>query len=326
MKSILILVLLVLLTGILTSCGPGAQVEVLTGNGTLTPAAQVQLTPYHTRTVTGTALPPNPFTATVFPTPTATPRTHIVVQGEDLFGIALRYGLTLDELITANPEIDPNFLSIDTALVIPASNLPQEAGLPTPTPALVDMGDPACYRSAEGGLWCFIPVWNAAENPLESVSAQVRLADGQGMQLAERSALTPLNLVPAGRMLPLMVYFPPPVPEGFQVNALLQTAYLLTAADLRYAPAGIEDLVIEVQSEGMQAVVSGRVVFSPESVSASLVWVSAVAMDGEGVVVGVRRWEAVSPASIENGIPFSLNVYSLSGKIQQVDVLVEARF
>src|SRR5918996_2461079 len=44
---------------------------------------------------------------------------YIVQPGDTLSFIASRFNLTINELITANPSIDPNFLSEGQELVIP---------------------------------------------------------------------------------------------------------------------------------------------------------------------------------------------------------------
>ena len=49
-------------------------------------------------------------------------RTHIVVAGETLLGIALQYGKTLDELLLANEITAANLLQIGQELIIPADD------------------------------------------------------------------------------------------------------------------------------------------------------------------------------------------------------------
>lgn len=315
------------LSMVLFACSPLQVVET----GSVVTASPLQVTravftPYWTPTATGTLLPTPPGTPTPFPTPTATPRTHVVERGEDMFGIALRYGLTLEELTAANPEVNPNLLSVGTALIIPASpeTLPEDA-LPTPTPAAAVLGELACIRSAENGLWCWLPVLNEGASALESVSAVIRLADGDGAQVAERVALTPLNLVPAGGALPLLVYFPPPVPLPYQVNAVLQSAYPVPSSDDRYIPASIEELEIDIQEDGLSARVSGLVVIPQEVEQVDHVWVAAIAFDASERIAGVRRWEGTLSSPVQVEIPFTLFVYSVGDPITMIDVFLEVR-
>ena len=45
---------------------------------------------------------------------------HVVQPGESLFRIGLRYGLSVDELVTANNIVDRNLVWVGQQLVIPA--------------------------------------------------------------------------------------------------------------------------------------------------------------------------------------------------------------
>ena len=86
--------------------------------------------------------PPPPPTATSGPPPTPratpTPRPdgaviHIVEAGDTLFGIALQYGITLDELRALNAgSIEGDIISVGQELVI---SLPSQAPTQTPLPA-----------------------------------------------------------------------------------------------------------------------------------------------------------------------------------------------
>jgi LysM repeat protein len=58
-----------------------------------------------------------------------TPFVHVVQSGETLGGIAQRFGVSVDELMTANNIADPNLLNVGQTLVIPSSGY-----APTPAP------------------------------------------------------------------------------------------------------------------------------------------------------------------------------------------------
>jgi LysM repeat protein len=85
------------------------------------PTPTRQLTPYWSPTPSQT-LPLKSLqinTPSPPPSPTLTPITYKVVKGDTMLGIALRFGVSLEDLLAANPEVDPRFLSIDTNLIIP---------------------------------------------------------------------------------------------------------------------------------------------------------------------------------------------------------------
>ena len=56
----------------------------------------------------------------VVPTPTVIAgQRHIVLAGETMYGIAVQYGVTLQELMQANGLTDPNYLRVGQELIIP---------------------------------------------------------------------------------------------------------------------------------------------------------------------------------------------------------------
>ena len=317
------------------------------------------LTPYWTPTPSRTPLPPEQpaalATLPMTPAPSATPFTHMVAQGETMLGIALKYGIALEDLLAANPGVDPQFLSVGAQLVIPLGGQITEA-LPTATPLAAPWTGPVCYRSAEGGAWCFVLVENDQPGGLENLSAWVGLFDAQGQNAASQVAIPGLNLLPGGRALPLAAYFAPPLPEVFTAQAELLTALEVAEGDGRYLAAEVEELAVQIAPDGMQAMVNGQVWLAGPA--PALVWVEAVAYDVGGQVVGVRKWEGSQPCmglfptvtptgsptvtptapgdAAPTGSPlpmltpafctdFALTVYSLGEAIQRVDVLVEAR-
>jgi LysM repeat protein len=65
---------------------------------------------------------PTPTPAAVEPTPDATPAevVYIVQAGDTLSAIAASYGVTVDQILAANPTIsDPNQIAIGDRIVIP---------------------------------------------------------------------------------------------------------------------------------------------------------------------------------------------------------------
>jgi LysM repeat protein len=256
------------------------------------------LTPYWTPTPSRTPNLPTPLATLaalpLTPAPSATPFTHTVAQGETMLGIALKYGIPLEDLLAANPGVDPQFLSVDTQLVIPlAGQIPET--LPTPTPLAVHWSGPVCYRSADGGAWCFVLVQNDQPAGLENLSARIGLFDTQGQNVASQVAIPALNLLPAGRALPLMAYFASPLPETFTARAELLTALAVAAGDARYLAAEVNGLAVQVEAGGLQAAVGGQLWLAGQSPAPALAWVAAVAYDASGQVVGVRKWEASQP-------------------------------
>jgi LysM repeat protein len=259
------------------------------------------------------------------PSPSPTPQTHTVVKGEDMFGIALRYGLSVEALKAANPDVNPNFLSIGTVLVIPGGGLPAPTPAnPSPTPIPLQLSGPDCWSGADGSLTCFVLASNPSSSTLENLAVLIRTAADSG-ETVELEAYGLLNLLPPGESLPLLASFPVS-PEGRagRVSTELLRAFPLAENDTRYTPLELQNVEIEIAPNGMSAVARGAVV-SPGSQGAQTAWIAAWALDAQGRLVAARRWEA--PGALASGAaePFSLTLYSLGGQIAAVKTLAEAR-
>jgi len=306
MKPILVSLLVILL---MTACTSPSNTP------TTTPIPAAPLVPYHTQTPT---LPPaEPLaTPTPLPSPSPTPRTHVLVNSDTLFGLAWLYNVTLEDLLAANPGIQPNALSVGATVIIPPSRATETAAQPTPPVTLTEA--PVCYPSADGGLWCFLLVHNDLTTPLESVSAAFFLPDAVTGQRLTQTALTPLNLIPAGAALPLMAFFPPKVSQAAPLSAEVLTAFTPADISARYLPVTLTDLQTQISLDGASALVSGAATVNGAPGS---LWIAAVAYAGD-TLVGVRRWEASSPSANQT---FTFTVYSLGAPITRVDLFAEAK-
>ena len=87
----------------------------------------------------------------------------------------------------------------------------------------------------------------------------------------------------------------------------------------------VSNTLVQVEGSGRIAQVNGSV-FLPDGVrQANLVWVAAVAYDGSGRVVGVKRWESASGLAPGESLPFSFSISSMAGEVEHVEFVVEAR-
>jgi LysM repeat protein len=258
------------------------------------------------------------------PLPTPTPFTYTLQQGDSISSIALKFGVSMDDLQAANPEISPNALSIGQVIRIP-SNPDNPSGEPTPTPAPFSVEQTPCYPTADGGMWCFVLVHNDFPALMENVSAQVTLVDADGATLASQTALLPLNILPPNTSLPLTVFFPPAIPGEVKPHVQVLTAIQLLPNDERYLPATVNNTLVQVNADGRSARVTGQVFLPDEVRAASQVWVTGTAYDKGGRVVGLRRWEWGESLSPGGSLPFEFMIFSLGGRIEGVDFSVEAR-
>ncbi len=258
------------------------------------------------------------------PLPSPTPFTYTIKAGDSISSIALQFGVSMDDLQAANPEIAPNTMSIGTVIKIP-SNPDNPSGEPTPTPAPFTVEQIQCFPTGDKGMWCFVLVHNDFPDFMENLSAQVTLVDRNNASLASQAALLPLNILPPNTSLPLTVFFPPQVPFNAKPQVQVLTAIRLLPDDERYVPATITNTLVQVNANGHNARVSGMVFSQSQDRVANQVWVAATAYDDMGRVVGVRRWEWDDGLAAGGSIPFEFMVSSIGGKIARVEFAVEAR-
>jgi len=292
-----------------------------------TDTAVVALTPSITLMPSNTLTPTLTHTPTLTPTPA--PVTYIVTDKDDMFGVALRYGVSLDALKATNPTVIPNMMGVGTVLIIPITPTPvlevtsQSNSTPTPDPfsPLRLAAEPVCYQDALGGAYCFAQLENTSQSPVENPSVRFTLSGPDGTAL-EMDGILPLNILPAQETMPLVAYLPPTVPDSFVVSAQIKDWLPVMPDDSRYLDA---EIVAETSAiaHGASFVDAAGVVNIPNG-EADYVWVFGVVYDMNNQVLGLRRWEPSGVQSLTGTIPFNFRVYAMQGEIADLKLFVEA--
>lgn len=318
--------LCILVVWLLTACQPSASVIP---TPTLRPVSAVTLTPYAGPPPAATPSLTPADTPTPLPTVTPTPRLHTIRRGEDLFGIALFYGIALQDLLTANPTVNPYALRIGDQLIVPAAQSTptlDPRNPPSPTPVGLSLPRPDCYPTRDGGVWCFAMLDNPQPFDVEGISVVFRLYDRITGEILSQTAFPPLNRLPAGGKIPVAVFFPPPAVLQFDAGLELLTALPIPPESRRYLNTEIVQEEIRISADGLSAGVSGRVRLGGEEGEGGAVGVIvvAVALDEQERVVGVRRWESGQPLAAGQNLPFEMRVYTAAEPIARVVLLSEA--
>ncbi len=299
---------------LLTACAP-QRISSTPQPGTLLPYL----------TATQASLPtPEGLVPLTTPLPSPTPFIYTVGQGETISSIALKFGVSINDLQAANPEVNPSAMSVGQVLKIP-SNPDNPSGEPTPTPAPFTVQQIECYPTTNKGMWCFVLAYNDSSDFLENLSAQVTLVDSNNNFIVSQTALLPLNILPPNTSLPITVFFPPDVPFNAKPQVQILTAIRLLPNDIRYIPATVNNTLVQVNADGHSAQVNGLILSLSQTSVANQVWVAATAYDEAGRVVGVRRWESNVSLVAGGSLPFEFMVSSIGGKIARVEFAVEAR-
>ena len=252
---------------------------------------------------------------------------HVVQDGETLIGIAFTYGITLEELLAANPGVDPRFLSIGHELIIPIAGVedPQDAQLSvTPIPVVLDAV--SCFRTPSNALWCLTAANGRSGETIEGLAALITLSDALGGELANEIAYGPLNLLGAEEIMPLAAFFSPPAPEFSHANATLLSAFESADEGERY-------LEIEVNLDVTQALpgstrwqLSGSVSLAAGAAGpAERISVLVVALSSSGEMVGFNVWESVGAVAPGGQLSVALDLFSLGPPIAAIQILAEAQ-
>lgn len=289
--------------------------------GSPTASPTVMLQPYSTRAVS--ASPTATLFQTPIPLPSATPFIYTVERNDTLGQIAEKFGIRLQDLQAANPGVVAESLFIGQQLRIPASS--EDAQLiAAPTPAGLQVEQPVCFPSGSG-VYCLVLASNPFGLAVENVIAQVSLVGADGRPVVSQPAFIPLNILPSGQSLPLVVFFPNQSMDGLRGVATLQNSTLLLPGDPRYAEVTAQQVLVDVDASGVAAQVSGALQLDSSAPPVGEVWLAAVAYDAAGEVVGVRRWEWQGRLEPGETTGFALAVYSYGPAIARVDVVAEAR-
>ena len=286
----------------------------------------IPLTAYQSATPTPLLAEDNAIvgTATPAPTATATPFLYAIESGDTLLEVAHRYSITLEQLLAANPGIDPSFLIVGTEIIIPTGDSVL-SGYPSPTPINFDVGQPQCYPAADGGLWCLVVARNSQAQALENLSAAITLYATNGEKIAQQLAISALNILQPGQQITLATFFATTIPAGVTAQAELRSALPVDAASQRYIDIQIQ--INNITIDNTQAHIQGiiRVPGGEAAPEANRIWLLANAYDADGNPVGVRKWEVNASTAPGTELPFEIIVYSLQHAISEVQILGEAR-
>ena len=282
----------------------------------------LELTPYRPFiTPTVQTIPVN--ASTPLPAPTPTPVVHVVVAGDTVSGIALKYGVEIAAVLAANPQIDPRAMSVGTQLLIPSSST-SAISSNSSIPESLTVGTLNCLPSGSG-IWCFLPILNDLDYPVENITVRIIVGNSQTGELADQISTPPLNILYPDATIALAAYFNIPLTEPLQSSFELLSAQAVHDGQSRYLETALQNIQTSIDPSGLSAVINGEISLVDASSKASHIWMAAVAYDAQWMVVGVRRWENSSLLNGGQWLPFSFQVYSAGGSISKVDMLVEAR-
>lgn len=308
-------------------------VVLLTGCGRLITPTPVGSQPSSTPTAatTGPTATPRPTSTprpatpipTATPTVTPTPIVYTVQSGDTLLKIALQFDISTEAIQEVNGIVDPRFLQIGQALIIPRGEQNQEATpTPTPTPFPLSITAINFQQTAQGTLWCLGTVSNPGDVPLAEVVVEAALFDANGVLLAREAAFTQLDVVLPEQSAPFAILFNTPPGEFAQYQVIPVSAVPLSGDsryyfdleifDVRGTPEGIATYRVtgQLRNFGGQDAESIRLV--------------VMAYDDADRVLAQRQVDlSVSVLRAGATTPFEVEMIIPAGSVARVEVLVQ---
>ncbi len=255
---------------------------------------------------------------------TPTPVIYKVQEGDTLIPIANKFGISVQDLIAANNNLDATRLQIGQTLIIPSGPRPAAPPgqlLPSPTPAPYQIRGLNVYRTAAGSLECLGEVFNPGPNALTSVQLQITLLDKSNQALLQSAFYVALEVVQPGLASPFRVLFtdPPPAFEKFEVKALRGE---LVDPKLRFTQMRVTKK--DGKQDGAVFKVTGEVQ-NTDTVAATRARVIVTTYDTNRQVIGYRFLPltdaSIAPKAV---VPFELSLLSASPNVADYAVSVEA--
>lgn len=293
--------------GILSACSPVNHATPPSATSS-TPQSHLELWPTLQRYQypTETATPASEEVQILSAAATPTPRVHVIKEGDTLISIAMKYGLSLDSLILANPLVNPNALTNGAELIIPAPDEEGKTSALQPTPLPVSVSPAWCARDIEQRILCFAQVHNPLPAATEGVEITFRYQKQDG-SLTEKKACSLLRQIPAGSTAVLYAVFEPDPDWNGRTSAELSRA-IPARSDLNPLTVEIEDT--DILSAKNAAWVSGRFSNPPAE---GKIWLLLTAFNEQGQSCGVRRFDIQASETA-----FRQMVFCVQGELTQV--------
>lgn len=244
------------------------------------------------------------------PTPTATPVTHVVKEGETLISVAVDYGVSLEALQAANPGVSARFLSVGAVLLIPMTDATTVSLVVAPTPLAVAFGAPACHLLASGAMYCFVEARNPNAVALEAITARVTLAGMDGLPLADVLAQPALDAVAAGGAVTLAAYFENPPGNIAAIGVTVVTAFPLADSAERYLP--IEVAAVGVEQSGLEWAVTAQL-RNGSATNAAKVKLALTLYDAADAIIGYRQQSVESRLAVGDAQTVTISATPLRG-------------
>ncbi len=265
-------------------------------------------------------------TATPLPTPTATPPptpiVHLVQEGETLLEIALLNDTTVEGITAVNPGMNPDFLQIGQAVVLPPPSTPLAQEVQgTAVPVQVTVSQVQTYQTSVGSLWVIGEVLNEGSLPVEQVQVNGSLLDDGGEVVASFAVWTAVSLIQPGSKAPFGVLMPEvPADVGRPVVSIAGGS---TVVDLGSRSVDVVVLETAVSSQSERVELTGSIKNNGEQ-SANRLIITATFYNDRGDITGFQQQLLSQTLQAGETAVFTLNAAPPGNMTSHAAVSVEA--
>jgi LysM repeat protein len=224
-----------------------------------------------------------------------------VRPGDTLLGIALDFGLSVDDLRAANAGIDPLALQVGQIIIIPPPRT-TVALIFTPVPLTLD--PPICQHMITSGLLCLGQVHNPFDQPLSGVRIALTLLAADSTPLHQITTGLEQTLIPPHASAPYSAILP--------TDALNRVMAAVLSAHLVDQPSNATQLDIvaeqmQVEQNRYRVIVTLRNASDQPTGPARLI---LTVVDADNQVVGLRVVN--SPTGFEAAAEQTLHIEALT--------------
>jgi LysM repeat protein len=247
----------------------------------------------------------------------------VIQPGDTLLKISTQFNVGTEAIQEANGIVDPRFLQIGQALIIPTSeDDTAEQPTATPTPLPLDVDSISFQETRQGTLWCLGSISNPGSRPLTEVVVEVSLMDADGVLLAREAAYVQLDVILPGKSAPFAVLFETP-PNSFAQYQVVPVSGVPLAGDTRYY-FDLETFDLRGSPEGLATYrINGQLrnYGGSDAVSIRLV---TVAFNKDNQVLAQRQAElGVNLLRAGATTPFRVDLIIPTGAVDRFEVLAQ---
>ena len=243
-----------------------------------------------------------------------------VKKGDTLSEIAFQFGLSMEQIQAANPDVDFTLLKIGDELVIPPVNAEEyDTFIQRMYSKYIQYNGSECFTQLSNQISCLSRIQNSGDQSVINLQMQLEVTDGGGKKIFLSSGAPLIQLFP-GEEVPVLF-------TGFnsELSAPLETRFQIKTLDVieyhensfRIAADSMETSY-EISADGLAADIRIRFVsdllIHPSDRNIKIV---AVVYRMDGTPVGIRTWIGNVTSEI------NMSVYSLSDKIESVKLWAE---